>query len=99
MGYTSEQELVDAGFAPTVQQYHDGKGIGKIYEKIVDDVRVYFVVESDGVVRSFDSKAGVPVESGDPVAEKQELPPVEEKISDVVEVPQPPVKAKKAKGA
>lgn len=80
--YKSEQELIDAGFSLSPQPINDGKGVGKLYEKIVDDIRVYFVVEADGLVNTLHSKIGVPDYFGK---------------DEVKEVPLPPKKGRKPK--
>ena len=55
----TEQELLDAGFTLTPQVAHTGTGDGKIYEKIDNGIRVYFVVNPDGLVASFNPHVGV----------------------------------------
>ena len=55
----TERELLDAGFTLTPQNAHTGLGDGKIYEKIDNGIRVYFVVNPDGLVAPFNPHLGV----------------------------------------
>lgn len=50
MDYKSEQDLEDGGFELTTNVWHTGKGDGKVYEKIVEGLRVYFGVDTDGSI-------------------------------------------------
>lgn len=79
--YKSEQELIDAGFLLSPQPIHDGKGIGKLYEKVESNQRVYFVVEADGAVVPHKSNFDMPGYFGGE--------PKEFETTEVVEPPKP----------
>ena len=55
----NEKELQEQGFELTPNMVHTGQGTGKLYEKIVDGVRSYKVVNPDGSVGEYESKVGI----------------------------------------
>lgn len=54
MNYQTELDLANDGFALTPNVWHTGSGDGKVFEKIVDNVRVYYGVAPDGSVTKLD---------------------------------------------
>lgn len=92
--FKTEEDLVGAGFALTPQIFNDGKGAGKIYEKVEDGMRIYFSVAGNGEVAEYNSNAGVTEKTEDvsvtetPVEELEVLTEVESpKEEEVVSTP------------
>ncbi len=74
MDYKTEDDLKADGFVLTVNVFHGGNGLGKVYEKIVDGARVLYSVDVDGTVAPY-------------VSPSQPVEPVLEPETPVAEVP------------
>jgi len=59
MVYKSKEELLAAGYVLTPNIWHTGKGSGEVYELIVEGVRTFKGVDTDGKVWDYDASATV----------------------------------------
>lgn len=88
MDYSSELDLANDGFVLTPNVWHSGKGQGKVFEKIVDNARVYYGVDVDGSVVKLDFVAGsavvaAPTVAADPAVDPAVVEPAAEVSTDV----------------
>jgi len=85
--YKTELDLADAGFVLTPNIWHTGKGSGKVFEKIVDEVRVFYGVDVDGAVMPLSFTGGQPTV----VAPVEATPEVVEPAVEPEATPEAPV--------
>ena len=80
--YKTESDLIAASFELTPNIWHTGKGSGKVFEKIVDGVRVFYGVDTEGVVSKLEFTGGQPTVAPEAPVEPAVEPEVVEPVTE-----------------